>query len=142
MLYKNLFLLWNNKYFLILPFGCYFYSVLHFLANCAFTTRGVGGEEGGGEGSSSHYILFPAESKDPLCLVCRQLLLRGEFLFRIPVCLRVQALTVIPRRAGWGLQGITKDAKDAASPTCSTEHIRSQGQAPTSFGSPPSSFSG
>ena len=39
---------------------------------------------------------------------------------------------------GWlGVQGITKDAKDAASSsTCSTEHIRSQGQAPTSFGSP------
>ena len=138
MLYKNLFLLWNNKYFLILPFGCYFYSVLHFLANCAFTTRGVGGEERG----ACHSILFPAESKDPLRLVCRQLLLRGEFLLRIPVCLRVQALTVRPRRAGWGLQGITKDAKDAASPTCSTEHIRSQGQAPTSFGSQPSSFSG
>ena len=95
-----------------------------------------GSWRGGGERGASHSILFPAESKDPLCLVCRQLLLRGEFLLRIPVCLRVQALTVRPRRAGWGLQGITKDAKDAASPTCSTEHIRSQGQAPTSFGSP------
>ena len=100
------------------------------------------GEEGRGEGSLSLYFIscrIEGSTVPSLqaALAQNQMYLKWEFLLRILVCLRVQPLTVSPRRAGWGLQGITKDAKDAASSsTCSTEHIRSQGQAPTSFGSP------
>ena len=68
---KNLFLLWNNKYFLILPL-----SVISTQPCISGQTMHLpGGEKRwkGERGGARHSAVFAAGSKMPLCLVCRQL---------------------------------------------------------------------
>ena len=106
----------------------FFYSALHFSANCAFTRRGGG------------RVVFLAGSKMSHCLVCKQLWFSNIFL-GIPLpggcLLRVAVHTLTVRTRGTG-------GCRASQARMQLEHIRSQGQAPpASFAFPdPSSFSG
>ena len=107
MLYKNLFLLWNNKYFLILPLNvistqpCISGQTVHLPGG----GRGGGGRRGRG---ASHSVVFPAGSKMPQCLVCRQLWFSYIFReFLSPVPFESPGAYIDSQDTGdWGLQGI------------------------------------